>query len=66
MNTVEIFQIIEKIDYANNATVCGAPERLVINFQKSKDAYIYELIRILRNECEKVINDYEKELNTAS
>lgn len=66
MNVVELFRIIEKIDYANNAAVCGAPERLVIDFKKSKDVYLYELTKVLRDECDKVINDYEKELNTAS
>lgn len=66
MNTLGLFQIIEKIDYANNAAVCDAPERLIIDFQKSKDVYLYELVKILKDECEKVINGYEKELNTAS
>lgn len=66
MNTIGLFRITERIEYAENAAICGAPEQLINSFKKSKEAYIYEQVKQLQAECKQVIDEYEKELNTAS
>lgn len=66
MNTIGLFRITERIEHAENAAICGAPEQLINSFKKLKEAYIYEQVKQLQAECKQVIDEYEKELNTAS
>lgn len=66
MDLTKLFQIIEQIEYTENAVVCGAPEPLITGFQQKKEEYLYTLVKQLSFECKNIVSSYEKKVNIPS